>query len=90
MKIAPAIIHCQPPAFPLPNNSSQSAFLTGARCEGEQMPRDTRRERDKARRRTIQYVDELIFHVQYCACSGVISVIVYSETVINPKINPGV
>jgi len=33
----------------------QLAFLTGARSEGTQMPGDTRRVRDKARRRTLQY-----------------------------------
>ncbi len=38
----------------------QLAFLTGARSEGVQMPGDTRRVRDKARRRTLQYVEPFV------------------------------
>ncbi len=35
-------------------------IFTGARSEGAQMPGGARRERDKARRRTLQYVEPFV------------------------------
>ena len=40
--------------------NSLPTILTGAQSESMQMPGDTRRVRDKARRRTVQYVEPFV------------------------------